>query len=202
LCKVRGDFIFYLLGDTVGIDAARSHETPTGVEVPAAVQSQGPDFASENLPSGGPAGPCFALRIRPGGDVLSACATGVLHISNTGSLLQFYPSSSFTPPNTGDELFALNIDPDGSSFWTAGYSSGNIYHIDIATGSQLGAFNAPHTTSVAGLAIFGEATQGCTTGCGGTTVPEFPAPTILVAAIGMLSLVLFRRMRLPQLRAS
>jgi outer membrane protein assembly factor BamB len=162
--------------------------------------AQGPDFASETLPTGGPAGPCFALRIRPGGDVLAACSSGVLHIDNTGALIHFYPASGFSPSEYS--LFALNIDPDGSSFWTAGYSSGNVYHINITNGAQLGEFNAPHSPSVAGLAIFGEVTQGCGTNCGGTSVPEFPTSSILVAAIGMLSLVFLRKMRLPHLEAS
>lgn len=156
--------------------------------------TQGPDFAS------GLASPCFALRILPGGDVLTACFSGVYHLSNTGSVISFFPASTFSPPES--QLFALNIDPDGTSFWTAGYSSGNIYHIDIASGTQLGEFNAAHTTSVAGLAIFGEQTQGCTTGCGTTGVPEFGTPALLVTALGMLSLVLFRRMRTPLPKAS
>ncbi len=157
--------------------------------------AQGPTFAS------GLSAPCFALRIRPGGDVLTACSSGVYHLSNTGTVLQFYPASGFTPSEFS--LFALNIDPDGTSFWTAGYSSGNIYHIDIASGTQLGEFNAAHTTSVAGLAIFGEATVGCP-GCGGggTGAPEFSIPTLLVVALGTLSLVLFRRMRMPYLKAA
>lgn len=56
-------------------------------------------------------------------------------------------------------FFAMNLDPDNTSFWTAGYSNGNIRKIDIASGSQLFTFVAPRRgTSVAGLAVFGELT--------------------------------------------
>ncbi len=156
--------------------------------------TQGPDFAT------GLSAPCFALRIRAGGDVLTACSSGVYHLDNTGAIIHFYPASGFTPSESS--LFALNIDPDGTSFWTAGYSSGNVYHVDIATGAQINEFNAPHTTSVAGLAIVGEVTVGCEPNCGGggsVGVPEFGAPAMLVAAIGILAIALVRRMRVPKI---
>ena len=102
-------------------------------------------------------GPCFANRIIPGsgGEVLVACESEVLLLSNTGTVLKTYQ------PGSGEFLFALNLDPDGTSFWTAGYNSGNIYRINIATGTILTTFNAPHFESVAGLAIFAEPTVGC-----------------------------------------
>ena len=151
--------------------------------------------STQNAPfATGLTGPCFALRIRSAGDVMIACQGQAYHLDSSGVVLKTYPTSGFTPSESF--IFALNLDPDGTSFWTAGYSSGNIYRIDIATGAQITEFNAPHSSSVAGLAVVGELTQGCTTGCT-HGVPEFGAPTLLVSAIGLLALVLFRRNRLP-----
>jgi len=72
-------------------------------------------------------GPCFALRIMPNGNVMSACSGAVYRFDSSGTLLKACPS-----PNS-DSLFAMNLDPDGTSFWTAGYSSGHVYHINILT---------------------------------------------------------------------
>jgi len=103
-------------------------------------------------------------------------------------------------------MFALNLDPDGTSFWTAGYETGNIYRVDIATGAVLTTFNAPHYESVAGLAIYNEPTVGCPT-CTSTSttttaqgVPELGAgaSTMLAAAIGIFAVaILLRIKRLP-----
>jgi hypothetical protein len=156
--------------------------------------TQGPAFVT------GLVAPCFALRIRSGGDVMIACAGDAYHISSTGTILMTYPRSGLVTPTGGSEsseLFALNLDPDGTSFWTAGYTTGNIYRIDIATGAQITVFNAPHTLSVAGLAVVGELTQGCAPNCPGHGVPEFNASPLLVTAMGLLVVVLFRRFRLP-----
>jgi hypothetical protein len=158
---------------------------------------------SDGLP-----GPCYANRIIPGsgGEVLVACTSQAILLSSTGVTLKSYTISgeSF--------LFALNLDPDGTSFWTAGYETGNIYRIDIATGTVITTFNAPHLFSVAGLAIFNEPTVGCTT-CTSTStttvqgVPELgtgagaSVSTMLAAAIGILAVsVLIKIKRLPTQR--
>jgi hypothetical protein len=144
-----------------------------------------------NFADGLPA-PCFANRIIPGsgGEVLVACESEVLLLSSTGTTLQTY-----VPGGGSEYLFALNLDPDGTSFWTAGYSSGNIYRVDIATGAVLTTFNAPHSFSVAGLAVFKEPTVGCP-GCG-VGVPEFGAgaPAMGAAAIGILAVAFLMRMK-------
>lgn len=98
--------------------------------------------------------PCFALRILANGEVLVACSSAIYRLDSTGGVMQTYPGVNYGETS----FFALNIDPDGTSFWTAGYSSGNVYNIDIITGNLITSFNAPHYVSVAGLAIFGEPT--------------------------------------------
>jgi hypothetical protein len=101
------------------------------------------DFAS-GLPA-----PCFAHRILPNGGELVACSSEVVRLDPSGAIVQSYP--------VGQSLFALNVDPDGTSFWTADFS-GNVYHVDIATGNVINTFNAAPPVEVAGLAIVGERT--------------------------------------------
>jgi outer membrane protein assembly factor BamB len=92
----------------------------------------------------------FALRIRPNGEVLVATQTlgggvGVTYrLDASGNLVQTY--------NVNNErgLFALNLDPDGTTFWTAG--TGSVYRVDIASGTIVTQFNTGQ--SVFGLAIF------------------------------------------------
>lgn len=109
------------------------------------------DFAS------GLGNSCFANRIRDNGEVLVACVNNVHRLSPTGSILQTYPASSLIPFPTF--LFGLNLDPDGTSFWTLNISNGRTYRIDIETGNLLTFFTAPPLgRSTAGLAVFGELT--------------------------------------------
>ncbi len=146
-----------------------------------------PDFAT------GLSRPCYALRIRANGEVMVACSSQVYRLSSTGSIMQTYLTSSLIKPEGGTEtsfLFALNLDPDGQSFWTGGYSSGNIYKIDIATGTQLLTFNAPPVYSMAGLAIFGEPVVG---GPGGPGIPEFPTVALPIASVLGIMFLMSRR---------
>jgi sugar lactone lactonase YvrE len=98
--------------------------------------AQLPDFAT--LPSGA----AFALRIQPSDEVLVAATSAVYRLDATGALVQTYaiPNSS--------TLFALNLDPDGTSFWTGDLSSGDIFKVDIATGNILKTFNAASFTAL------------------------------------------------------
>src|SRR2546428_4869899 len=113
---------------------------------------QGLDFAT------GLAGPCYALRIRPNSEVIVACLTKVYRLNSSGMVLQTYPN----PAGRG-VLFAMNLDPDGTSFWTAvrfdiAGTSDLIYRIDITTGTILTTITEPNGAH--GLAIFGEITAG------------------------------------------
>ena len=116
--------------------------------------TQLPDFAT-NLPGG----ICFALRIRSNGEVMVACDTVALRLNAAGG---GDPAvSHHLPIPAPASFFASNLDPDGTSFWTGDYPTGHIYKIDIATGAMLLTFTAPpQGTSMAGLAIYGELTQG------------------------------------------
>jgi sugar lactone lactonase YvrE len=111
--------------------------------------TQNPDFAS-NLPGAS----AFAFRQLPDGTVLVADSSEAMRLSATGAVL-----STYAPSLQVNTLFALNLDPDGTSFWTADLQTGNVFRFDIATGTQLVTFVSP-TGFASGLAIFGEKTAG------------------------------------------
>jgi len=97
---------------------------------------------------------CYALRLRPNREVMVACQDAVHRLSPQGANLHTYPRASIGE-NDLNGLFAMNLDPDGTSFWTAGAVSGNVYHVDIETGTPLGSFNSG-TGGVGGLAVYDE----------------------------------------------
>jgi hypothetical protein len=118
------------------------------------------DFAS-GLPFGN-AG-CFALRIRSNGEVLVACDQSIRRLNSAGTDIQGYN------PGAEADFFALALDPDGVSFWAAGYSSGNIYKVNIASGAVSTTIPATPATDagLGGLAVYGDAA---------TADPGFPRP--------------------------
>ena len=120
----------------------------------------------------------FALRILANGSVIVADSNDVLYFNADGSIKKTYLINQ----HTGD-LFALNFDPDGTSFWTAELGgSGNVYKVDIASGTILETIET-NNQSVAGLAIYGEVTPN--------TVPE-PSTFILMGA-GIAGAALLRK---------
>jgi len=106
------------------------------------------DFAV-GLPS-----PCFANRILNDGGAIVACSSAIQRLDSFGAVVDTYDAAG------EDTWFAMNLDPDGTSFWSANYSSGHIYQFDIATGAVLFDFAGAPTTTLAGLAVVGELTQG------------------------------------------
>ena len=115
--------------------------------------TQLPDFAT--LPNR----PAYALRILPDGGVLVADTVNILRLDAAGNVIQTYNAPGET------DWFALNLDPDGTSFWSASFATSNVYKFDIATGNVLLKFNTgTPTNTVFGLGIKGEptaATGGC-----------------------------------------
>lgn len=92
----------------------------------------------------------YALRIRPNGDVIVAATNAVYRLDSTGTLVQTYtiPGASL--------LFGMNLDPDGTSFWTGDLSTGAINRVDIASGAIITTFNSAPLVELDGLAVVGE----------------------------------------------
>jgi hypothetical protein len=138
----------------------------------ACTHTQLADFAT-GLPA-----PCFALRILANGGVLVTCLNDVVHLDSTGATI-----GSTTAASLGlSELFAMNLDPDGTSFWTAGFTEDKVVKADIATGNVLSSFTFSGVgESNAGLAVFGEPLAS-STGALAITKTVVPPPSNATAA--------------------
>jgi hypothetical protein len=132
--------------------------------------TQLPNFAS-GLPFGGSG--CFALRIRTNGEVLVACDEVIVRLNTSGAIIQSYN------PGSEADFFTLALDPDGTSFWAAGYLSGRIYRVNISSGAVGPSWTAAHAsgTGLAGLAVYGD----------GAVDPGYPRP--ISASPTLVSLV-------------
>jgi hypothetical protein len=122
-----------------------------------------------NFTSSLPASPAFAHRILSNGGELVAAESEVIQLDASGAVVRTY-----TIPGTS-LLFALNLDPNGTDFWTADYPTGNVFEVNIATGAIDHMWNAGLMGGgpLGGLAVFGEI---CAT-CGPPGVPEPSALT-------------------------
>jgi streptogramin lyase len=124
----------------------------------------------------------YALRILGDGSVLVANTDDILYFDSVGNLLK-----TFTISGQTGILFALNLDPDGTSFWTGELGgNGRLYKIDLGSGAILETINTDRS-DVAGLAVFGEIRQGT----GGGEVPE---PSVLLL-LSTGSVALLRKLR-------
>lgn len=109
----------------------------------------------------------YALRILSNGGVLVADTDRVLRLDSSGNVVQTYLATSLEPgftcvttptPTPCPVIFALSLDPDGKSFWTADLLAGTVWKVDIATGAIDLTINTG-SSLVGGVLIFGEPTQ-------------------------------------------
>jgi hypothetical protein len=135
--------------------------------------TQNRDFATD-LP-----GPCYALRVRPDGEVMVACLSKALLLDKAGATSATYPIPG------SSQLFAMNLDPDNSTFWTGDIGNGEISHVDIATGQILSQFPSNPATELAGLAIVGEITVAaqCSPASNQLGNPGFESPLSPASAL-------------------
>src|SRR5580693_2975699 len=96
--------------------------------------TQGPNFNVQPLAGSN----AFELKILANGDVLVADTSADYLLDPTGHVIQTYACSSLpgcTDP--GEQLFAISVDPSGTSFWTGDSTSGNIWQVNLATGAVM-----------------------------------------------------------------
>ena len=97
----------------------------------------------------------FALRIRPGGGVLVADRGQIRQLDPAGGTVRLYDAAG------QDCWFALTLDPDGSSFWSADFCTSMVYKFDIDSGTVLASFNTGTPSgTVYGLVVNGEFSVG------------------------------------------
>jgi hypothetical protein len=130
----------------------------------------------------------FSMRLLGDGGLLVADGVNVTRFNAAGVQIQSYDAAG------EDTWFALNLDSDGTSFWSGNFGTANIHRFDIATGAPLFDFNTGvGSTRLFGLAVFGEITQGIGAGPGPGpgTAPE-PA-SLLLLGLGAAGVAVRRR---------
>ncbi|MGI8586145.1 MAG: S-layer homology domain-containing protein [Chloroflexia bacterium] len=98
-----------------------------------------------------------ALRILADGGVLvSDVSSQIRRLNRNGAIIQTYTAAGES------KLFALNLDPNGTSFWSGDIQSANYYRWNIVTGAvEIGPINTgtgPQT--LYGICVKGEITTG------------------------------------------
>lgn len=143
----------------------------------------GPDF---DQPAAGVIN-AFAMRILADGGLLLADRDDVKRLDAAGNLVQTYDDAAGCGGTTTNGWFALNLDPDGSSFWSGSFNSGCLFKFDIDTGNVLQVIDTG-SFDFYGVAVFGEITAG--------GPPPSPSPepsTVLLMLLGAAALFVARR---------
>lgn len=137
--------------------------------------TQGTDFSSALSTA-------YAFRLLPGGGALVANSANVKMLDSSGAV-----TATYTAPGEG-VFFALNRDPDGVTFWTAGLSTGNVYRFAISPAAPpITTFNSGRLgQEVAGLGVFGELIVSQLTPTPGGGVPSAVVPTLSFPMLGLL----------------
>lgn len=113
--------------------------------------------------------PCFALRLLSPGDgsggLLVAASSDIRRLDGSGNIIQTYDVDG------ENSWFALNLDPNGTSFWSGDFSTGNFYRFNIATGAiEVGPIN----TGTGGSTLFGICVAGEITVAKGESIQLTP----------------------------
>jgi PEP-CTERM motif len=132
----------------------------------------------------------FAFRVIPtgadAGDVLVANSIDAVLLDTAGDIIKTY-----TLPGDGGGDFALNLDPNGTDFWTGDFASDNLWDVNIATGAIVHQFNAgTGSSTLYGVSVFGEITSG---GGGGPTVPEPSTWAMMLVGFAGLGFMGYRK---------
>jgi hypothetical protein len=133
------------------------------------------------------------LRIVGNGDVLASNRTGVSRFNSAGTLLGNYGA-----PAGNSLIFAVTLDPDNATFWTADLVNGNIFRYNLApiANTPVTTFNSAQFVDTAGILVVGEITVGGPgPGSGPLQVPTLStwAMMLLAVLLGVLGIGASRR---------
>lgn len=92
----------------------------------------------------------YAFRILPDGGVIVADTEVIVRLDKKGQVKKIYDAPG------EDNWFAMNIDPDGRTFWSGNIETGEVYRFDIRSGKVVSHWNTDPYVSLGGLAVFGE----------------------------------------------
>jgi hypothetical protein len=139
---------------------------------PDGTTTQLADFTSAATEASGKLVHLFAMRTIPSGtfagDVLVSNSVNALLLDASGNIIQTY-----TLPGDGGGDFSLNLDPNGTDFWTGDFATDTIWEVNIATGAideQWNTGSGPGT--LYGISVFGELQNG------GSPPPPPPPPGV------------------------
>jgi streptogramin lyase len=133
----------------------------------------------------------YALRLLPPGD-----GSGGLLVADTGTIKRLDGAGAVaqTYDVAGEDCwFSLNLDPNGTSFWSGDFCSSNFYRFNIATGAvEVGPIN----TGTASFTVFGICLKGEPTAAQGTRIGEIkreftPTPSGSGRGVAFDGLVLY-----------
>ena len=155
-----------------------------------ATNTQLANFADNTLHGGTSS---FALRLLGNGDVLSAAGSLITQYNSLGTFLGSYDVTGV------DGFFALNLDPDGTHFWSGSFDNGTLYEFLIGgfgANSSIASINTGvGSQRLFGVALAGEITQGGPPTNG--AVPEPSAWAMMLLGFGGIGYAM-RRRRTPQ----
>jgi streptogramin lyase len=126
----------------------------------------------------------YAIRLLGDGTALVADSATVDRIDlTTGAIVQTY-----VIPGSSGNLFALNLDPNGTDFWTGDSGNGDLWRVNIASGIVEQTIATGAAGNLFGVSVYGEITQSST--------PEPGQLGTSLALIGLLAFLGYRRSKL------
>ncbi len=105
-----------------------------------------PHFNQKPLPGS----TAYAFRILPDGGVIVADREVIVRLDKKGKVKKSYDAPG------EDGWFAINLDPDGKTFWSGDIETGEVYRFDAKSGKVISHWNSDPNGLLGGLAVFGE----------------------------------------------